>query len=225
MAELSAASHVDTQDKIINVSAKVAPKVLAGMLGVDHTRLYAWAQDGRLPSPFANFSYKECLTHLVSSLIKAEEVKKLKLQENIRLREEQQARKAAEAESKGKKSTKFTDFADDGEMHPLLADKVRMTVRKDHATTAQTWQKIAIERGEYIAAKEMEELVKPFILTIRDSLNSIILDFPETQEKIDKVLENLFTVGVQLIEGSELDKENFIETILDTPIEDLQDVY
>jgi hypothetical protein len=108
-------------------------------------------------------------------------------------------------------------------MHPLMQDKIRMAVRKDHAVTAQTWQKVAIERGDYIAAREMEELVKPFILTIRDSLNSIILDFPETQEKIDGVLDNLYTIGVQLLEGSDRDKESFIETILETPIDDLQE--
>lgn len=200
--------------------ALVQPRVLAGLVGRDVTQIYAWAQDGRLPRPIGEATYRESLTRLVDSLIKQEDLKKQKFQENLRLRQEQQE---AKAEAKGARATKFTDFTDDGEMHPLMADKIRMAIRKDHATTAQTWQKVAIERGEYIAASEMEELVKPFILTIRDSLNSIILDFPETQQKIDAVLQNLHTIGVQLLEGSSTDRENFVQEILEMEVDDLQD--
>jgi hypothetical protein len=210
------------EERILDVNSKVSPVILGGLVGKNHSQIYAWSQDGRLPHPLSNYNYVECLKHLVNSLLKAEEVKKLKLEANLRLQEEQRQRREEERSSK-QNTTKFTAYADDGEMHPLMQDKIRMAVRKDHAVTAQTWQKVAIERGDYIAAREMEELVKPFILTIRDSLNSIILDFPETQEKIDGVLDNLYTIGVQLLEGSDRDKESFIETILETPIDDLQE--
>lgn len=213
-------SGVDFTTLSFSPDTLVQPRVLAGLVGKDVTQIYSWAQDGRLPRPIAEATYREAFTRLVDSLIKQEDLKKAKFEENLRLRQEQQA---AKAETKSSTTTKFTDFTDDGDMHPLMADKIRMAIRKDHATTAQTWQKVAIERGEYIAASEMEDLVKPFILTIRDSLNSIILDFPETQEKIDSVLQNLYTIGVQLLEGSNQDKNIFVQEILEMDVEDLQD--
>ena len=198
----------------------VQPRVFAGLVNRDVTQVYAWAQDGRLPKPVTEATYRQAFTRLIDSLIKQEELKKLKFEENLRLRKEQQERKR---EGKSEKSTKFTDYIEDGELHPLMADKIRMAIRKDHATTAQTWQKIAIERGEYISAQEMEELVKPFLLTIRDSLDSLSHDFPETQDKVDSIRENLYTLGVQLLTGSKLDRENFVQTILETEIDSLEE--
>ncbi len=218
MATISGA-HVSTL--LFNPDTLVQPRVLAGLVGKDVTQIYSWAQDGRLPRPIGSATYQEAFTRLIDSLLKQEDLKKLKFEENLRLRQEQQARKES---NKDTKTTKFTDFTDDGEMHPLMADKLRMAIRKDHATTAQTWQKVAIERGDYISASEMEGLVRPFMLTIRDSLESIIHDFPETQTKIDSIRSSLYTIGMQLLTNANIDKENFINTILETDIAELEDV-
>ncbi len=209
--------------RILDLNSKAQPRILASIIGRDHTQLYSWAQQGRIPSPIPEHSYVELLRAIIDTLIKAEAAKILKIQENTRLREEQQARKAEEKEAKGKKA-KFTDFVDDGDMHPLLADKVRMTIRKDHASTIATLQKVAIERGDYIAVVEMEELVKPFLITIRDTLDVISTDFPETESRIFSLREALYALGVQLLEKSNMDRDTLVEAVMETPTEDLEGI-
>ena len=211
-------SGVDFKTLSFSPDTLVQPRVLAGLVGKDVTQIYAWAQDGRLPRPIGEATYREAFTRLIDSLIKQEDLKKLKFEENLRLRQEQQAKKE---ETKTNNPTKFTDFVDDGEMHPLMADKIRMAIRKDHATTVATLQKVAIERGDYTSAIEMEELLKPFLLTIRDMLDVIASDFPETEDKIFTLRESLYQLGVHLMDKATIDRDTLVQTILETPTEDL----
>lgn len=211
-------SGVDFTTLSFSPDTLVQPRVLAGLVGKDVTQIYAWAQDGRLPRPIGEATYREAFTRLIDSLIKQEELKKVKFEENLRLRQEQQERKE---ETKSSNTTKFTDFTDDGDMHPLMADKIRMAIRKDHATTIATLQKVAIERGEYTSSLELEELLKPFLLTIRDMLDVIVSDFPETEDKIFILRENLYQLGLHLIDKSTIDRDTLVQSILEIPTEDL----
>lgn len=221
---MSENNEIVESPRLIDLNSKSQPRTLAALIGRDHTQLYSWAQQGRIPSPITEHSYDTMIKAIINTLIAAEGAKVLKIQENTRLREEQQARKAEERESKGQKTTKFTDFVDDGDLHPLMADKIRMTIRKDNATTIATLQKVAIERGDYISVTEMEELVKPFLITLRDTLDVIATDYPETESKLFSLREVLYNLGVQLVEKSTLDRDTLVETILETPTEDLEGI-
>ncbi len=222
MENIDTNTIVDTNIIYINPRDKVKPDILASLLNRNVSLVYQWGASGRLPDiRGTSFTYIECLDHLVTSLLKNEEVKLFKAKEDARVREEVAQKKDAI------RRTKFTDSGDsefqEDSMQVLMAAKLEQNVRTEHAREVELWQKIAIKNGEYVNFTDKLELVQPFILQIRDLLLGIALDFPEAQETIDEGMENLFNLGTRLIEECKVDRGTYIQSMLDKKLQDIID--
>jgi len=200
----------------INPYDKVSPVTLASLINRSPTLLYQWSAAGRLPN-FKDqpFSYIECLDHLVTHLVNNEESKKLKVQEEIRIKEELYKQRG---ETRGRK---FADINtdDDSNIHPLVAAKLKQNVKTEYAREAQLWQAIAIKNGEYVNFNDKLNILEPFILQIRDLLLGIAIDFPETQMVIDEGMENLYNLGMKILEETREDREAFVDAMLAKEVE------
>jgi len=200
------------QIMILNPEAKVSPAILAGLLSRNVSLIYQWAQIGRLPDiKNGDYTYKECLAHLLNSLLLAEEAKKAKIEEA--------------AKEKREKRTYSTESEYDDTMHPLMAAKLKQSIKTEYAREAELWQKIAIKRGEFIAFADKLELVEGFVTSIRDTLLHIGNNFPEIQSRVDEAMEELYQLGVTLIAEADIDADNYIDTMLakEPETKDIQD--
>jgi hypothetical protein len=176
----------------INPDEQVSPAILAGMLNRNVSQIYQWGQTGRLPDVKNGvFSYRQCLDHLVTSLLRMEEAKALK------------------------DKARF-----DGEgLHPLVEEKLKQNIKTERAREADLWQKIAIKRGEYVSFEKKLDLVEGFILSIRDTLLSIANNNPALQGQIDNAMEELYQAGKVLVEEADIDANEFIDTMLAVEVE------
>jgi hypothetical protein len=191
-----------TQLMFINPNEKVQPAVLAGLLSRNVSLVYQWAQDGRLPVTLTQYSYKECINHLITSLLRAEELKGLRIKESVKLRAER-----LEADP------------NDG-MHPLMVAKLEQNIKTEMAKEAEIWQRVAIKRGEYISFIDQLDLVEGFVNSINDTLNFISNNYPETQKHVDAAKDELYQLGVTLCAEATEDANNFIDVMLKRPIQD-----
>lgn len=187
-----------TQLTFINPDQLISPAILAGILGRNVSLLYQWAQAGRLPSPLSNFTYRECLTHLMDFHSK-EGNRRVKVR----------APTGGESEDT---------------IHPLMVAKLEQGIKTEYAREAQLWQAIAIKNEEYVSFSSKLADLEPFILNIRDLLLGIALDFPETQSTIDEGMENLFKLGTRMLEEVKIDRDEFVQSMLDKPIDELDEL-
>ena len=216
MENPTTAPKVDTNVIFINPRDKVSPTILASLLNRNVSMLYQWGTSGRLPDIRASsFNYIECLDHLVTSLLKNEEVKLFKAQEELKAKEvkKSSSRKFNFSDSEGLEDT----------MHPLMAAKLEQSVRTEHAREVELWQKIAIKNEEYVNFTDKLELVQPFIHQIRDLLLGIAIDFPEAQETIDEGMENIYNMGLRIIEEAKVDREEYVQAMLDIKLQEIID--
>lgn len=230
----------DSNTLIINLDAKVSPIILASILGVNISLVYQEAQAGRLPLNITEATYKECIqmyiTHFKKNadlkLVKEaneQELRKAKLIEDTRLKEEKFRLKdeqdRARAESKTRRTFSSVSDGDDSNdgMPPLVAAKMKQDIRLGIAKEAQLWLRIAIERQEYISVNELYKLTEPFLQAIKNVLVSIASDVPEVQSSVDQGMETLYNLGVKLIENSANDGEQFVQRMLDKEL-DLTDI-
>ena len=199
----------------INIDEKVSPAVLAGLLNRNISLIYQWAQIGRLPDiKNGSFTYRECIDHIVTTLLFKAEAKILKVQEEARLKEI-----AIEKNNKAGREVNTNISIDDGSIHPLVAAKLKQNIKTEIAREADLWQKIAIKRGEYVAFGDKLDLVEDCVLSIRDTLLHIGNNYPDIQVRIDEAMEELFQLGKLLVEDAKIDADNFIETMLAKEIE------
>lgn len=197
---------------LINIEDKVVPATLGALLNRNVSLLYQWAQTGRLPN-FKDhpFSYRECIDHLTSHLLRAEEAKIVKAQEDARLKEIALEKKAA---SKRSFSTDGFGGVDDS-MHPLMAAKLKQNIKTEIAREADLWQKIAIKRGEYVSFADKLELVEGAVTAIRDTLLHIGNNYPDIQSRVDEAMGELYQLGCILCEEADVDAGNYIQAMLD----------
>ena len=181
-----------TNITFINPDETIAPAILAGLVGRNVSQIYQWAQNGRLPDiKNGTFSYRQCLDHLVTSLVRMEEAKALK------------------------DKARF-----DGEgLHPLVEEKLKQNIKTERAREADLWQKIAIKRNEFVSFDKKLDLVEGFILSIRDTLLSIANNNPALQGQIDAAMEELYQAGKVLVEEADIDANEFIDTMLAKEVE------
>lgn len=204
----------------INPDEKISPAILAGLLNRNVSLIYQWSQIGRLPDiKGTTVTYRECLDHLVTSLLNNEEAKKLKIQEDARLKETLASKRDEVRRSKFNPSSEYEDT-----MHPLMAEKLKQNIKTEYAREAELWQKISIKRGEYVAFGDKLELVEGIVLSIRDTLLHISNNFPEIQNRVDEAMEELYQLGVVLCAEAEVDIENYIDTMLTKGIEELGEI-
>jgi hypothetical protein len=195
----------------VNFDDEVQPHILAGMLSRNISQVYNWAQTGKIlnikksdPS-YKPVTYKEVIKHLVDSLIK-EDAEFSKYQRN-----------------KARRSVSIGELENDDSIHPLVAAKIQQQIKKEYAMESQIWQSIAIKNEEYVDFAKKLSLVEPFIVQIRDLLLGITLDHPELEEIIDEGMENLYNLGLKLIEEAKMDRESFVEEMLSKTLQEIED--
>jgi len=220
-----------TTDSIINLDGKVSPAILSSILGINVSLVYQECQKGRLPSPIVEHTYREAIQAYINHFKKAQDLKIEKERNETRLKEiklekdlefkDRKLRAKLEAEEKARQEKgKSRDFSqDDDGMPPLMAAKTRQDIRLGRAREQQLWIKASIERGEYLNILELKELVEPLIMTIRQSLLSIALENDIVQKQVDQIMENLYQLGVTMVEQAEIDSDRFISTVMEQEID------
>ncbi len=205
---------------VINLNDKVSPATLATILGCNVSLLYQHSQMGRLPSILVEASYLECIQQYLSWYKKSQDVKLLKEanDKELRLAKVEEAKRLAKEKEEAKRSARSTYDGDDA-IHPLVAAKMKQNIATERAREEQIYLKIAIERKDYISVEEMVELTEPFIMSIRELLLTVAQHSPELEKKVDEGMQNLYRLGLQLVEGAELDSKNFIQEMLDRELD------
>jgi hypothetical protein len=220
--------NIPVNELIIDFNAKVSPIVLATVLGVNISLIYQEAQAGRLPLSIVASTYKECIQMYITHFKKNQELKIIKeqneqdlklarIEETNKLKLEKEQLRAEEARNKGKRS--FGGEEDSDGMHPLMAAKLKTDIRLGLAKEKALEQKMAIDRGEYIAIKELLPLLEPYLQAIKNNLVDLSADNPEVQEKIEENMESLFNFGIAITEKADIDSKNFVQTILDKELD------
>jgi hypothetical protein len=208
MAELD---FIEGSSRLIDLDGKLSPAVLAGIFGCNISWIYQEGQKGRLPvkEDLGNTTYRQAIQQYL---------RWFKENQDLKILQAQQKQELALAGRKGRYSSGEDGDTNDG-MPPLQAAKLKTDIRLNLAKEAQLHQKNAIERGDFIATTEMVELASPFITSIRDMLLAIAIDFPETQSKIDQSMENLYNLGLQLVEKATDDQKEYVQTMLDMEVD------
>ncbi len=218
---------LENNARIVNLDSKVSPIVLASILGVNISLVYQEAQAGRLPLTLTDSTYIECLQMYINHFKKSQDVKLAKEanEKEIRLAKEAAAQslkeeklRLKEEEARNKRSFNSSYDGEDG-IHPLVAAKMKQNIKTELAREEQIWQKIAIERKDYIVSEEMVELCEPFIMSIRDIFLSVAQISPELEKKIDEGMENLYRLGCQLVEGADVDSKEYVRAMVDREID------
>lgn len=195
---------------IICLDDKVSPAILAAILGYTAPLLYQEAARGVIPVNFIDYSYKEIIHNYVRYFKKAQDVK---------LAKETHAQEMSRGRKGGISSFTKSDGTDSSlEAAELTIAKLKSDVRLNIAREAQLWQKIAIEKEQYINIEKLLPLLQPFLVTIRDELDSILEDFPEIETRLDKVKEELYQLGVRMLLDSQEDATAYVNHMLTTPL-------
>lgn len=224
---MSTENSSNVEDSLIFLDGEVSPIVLASILGFNISYLYQEAQKGAFPvagniaslekkTAFAGISYRQALRHYIDYHRKGAEAKIAKVEADRLLKEE---KLRLDNEFKKKKAFQGVSSDESEGIHPLTAMKLKQDIRLARAKEEQLLQKNAIERGEFIQGEELIALLQPFLITIRSELMSIVADFPETQDKIDKSMESLYKIGTMLIEQAESDQLHIVAELMDREID------
>lgn len=214
-------TNLSSLSSIIDIDGKVSPTILAEIFGVNVQVLYADAQKGRLPSVLVESTYRECIQMYVKHFKKnvdlkmeqeknERELKEKKLQLDIELKEKQLS---------AKKKGYAGDLGDADPLHPLVAAKMKQDIRLGIAREVQLYQKLTIERKEYLEVKELYGLAEPLMQMIKTVLIDIADNFPETQEKIDECMDTLYTLGTKMIEHATEDGKEYLDKVLESDID------
>jgi hypothetical protein len=226
---------------IVDLGSQVSPIILSNILGCNVSLLYQHSQMGRLPPDLTGSTYLECIQTYLNYYKKAtdlklakeaneQELRRAKLAEDTRIKEEKirlkEEQDRAKAESKTRRTFSSLEDGEEGSndgMPPLVAAKMKQDIRLGIAKELQLYQRIAIERNDYVSVKEIIPLLEPFLQAIKNNLVDLSADNPEIQEKIDQNLESLYNLGVAMIEKADLDSDRYVQYILDKEL-DIKDI-
>ncbi|MBM3204114.1 hypothetical protein FJZ55_09455, partial [Candidatus Woesearchaeota archaeon] len=214
-------TNLSSLSSIVDLDAKVSPSILAEILGVNVQVLYSDARKGRLPSVLIEATYRECIQMYVAHYKKNVDLK-LEQEKNERELREKKLQLDIEFKEKQIASKKKGFSGDTGEadpLHPLVAAKMKQDIRLGIAREAQLWLKVAIERQEYISVRELYALTEPFVQAIKTVLVSLSTEYPEAQESIDDSMESLYNLGMKLLEQANMDKDEFVNRMLEKDID------
>lgn len=209
---------------IIDLNGKVSPTVLADhVFGVNISMIYQEVNKGRLPGPIKDYTYKQAIQAYIKHFKEAQDVK---LQQEANAHELRLKKLEEDLKSKSEKlaSNRFRLDVDgniENDLHPLVKKKMEGDIRLNSAKEEQIWLKIAIERGDYISRVELENLLEPFMVTIRDMLISLTADYPSVEKRVDQVMQSLHAIGVSLVEGSREDRDKFIKAMMEKDLENV----
>lgn len=195
---------------IVCLDDKVSPAILAAILGYTAPLLYQEAARGVIPVNFIDYTYKEIIHNYVRYFKKAQDVK---------LARETHAQGMSRGRKGGIGGFTKSDGTDSSlEVAELTVAKLKSDVRLNIAKEAQLWQKIAIEKEQYINVEKLLPLLQPFIVTIRDELDSLLGDFPEIETRVDHVKQELYQLGVRMLLDSQEDAKAYVNNMLTIPL-------
>ncbi len=198
-------------EAIINLDAKASPTILANIFGCNISLLYQEANKGKL-LPIADHTYREQIRHNRQYLIKNKELK---------IEQEANKQKLRELKEEKRRSTmsKSAFGGDDEVGMELMVAKTKQDIRVNMARELQIYVKTAIERGQYINSEELEELIDPFLTTIRQSLSTISLESEVAEKQVDLIMEQLYLIGTTLVDDAKRDSSAFVDDIMQKPID------
>lgn len=227
----------DSNSLIVNLDAKVSPIILASILGVNISLIYQESSCGRLPLNITEATYKECIQMYITHFKKnadlkltkeanEQELRRAKLAEDTRIKEEKirlkEEQDRAKAESKTRRTFSSLEDGEEGSndgMPPLVAAKMKQDIRLGIAKELQLYQRIAIEREEFISIEELTPLIEPYLQAIKNNLIDLAINSPEIQEKIEQNLENLYNLGMAMLDKAKIDSDSYVERILNKPLD------
>lgn len=207
----------------VDLHAKVSPVILATILGVNVSLVYQESQAGRLPSVLTEATYLECL-HMYLAYFKKRQELALEKERNaheLRMQKQADAARIKEEAAKNKSSGKSFGGDDGAIPTELIITKYKQDIKVNMAREAQLWLRIAVEKEEYLVVNELNELVKPFLMTIRDMLISLSFDNPSVSDRIDDIMSALYDTGVALLQDSAEDKATYVQTMLNMDVSDV----
>lgn len=209
-------SSDSSSDQVLFLDGNVSPAILSAIFGFNVSYLYSEAQKGRLPQNLTELTYRQAIQHYVNYWRKDQEYKIAKLEAETRRKEEE---KAARAEEKKRRAVGLAAGIEDDSIHPLVAAKMKQDVRLGRAREEQLLQKNAIERGDYISTEKMAELVEPLVIQLRGSLLALADISSEHEKLIDGVMQDIYNLGVKLLEEAEKDAKEYVTLMMEREIE------
>jgi len=114
---------------------------------------------------------------------------------------------------KGKSASKVSNVSE-----KALLQKIEL----DRAKTENEWLNNKEKKKELIGIKEFAEVCEPVFLQIRTQLISISRKHPETQETIDRCLEEWYRLGERMEVTAQTDLDNFISEKMEV-IDDIEE--
>ena len=92
-------------------------------------------------------------------------------------------------------------------------------IKLDAAKTESQWLDIKQKKMELLDIAVLAETFEPIFLHIRTQLVSISRKFPQTQETIDRSLEELYHLGETIFAEGKQDLDSFIQMKLDEQVD------
>lgn len=140
------------------------------------------------------------------------------LMNHYRLRNEVSLRKAEVNIERGITSRSRYSETESGLPKVVEAEKIQK-IRLDKAREQEVHLKNLATRGELIDKNEEFELVQPLVSNIANILRNAGDEVPEFQPIVDKCFASLYNLGQRLIAQSNVDKDNYVNHMLSTPID------
>lgn len=100
----------------------------------------------------------------------------------------------------------------------LEAEKVQK-IRLDKAKEQEIHLRNLSARGEMLDKDQLYALTAPLIGNIANILRNAADENPDLQEIVDKCFNSLFALGERLVEQANEDKLNYVQHMLDTPLD------
>ncbi|MCK9622608.1 MAG: hypothetical protein M0R47_18990 [Methylobacter sp.] len=210
-------------EALLYIDGKVEPAKLAALLGVNISLIYQEKQQGLFgEKEFIDMTYREAIQVYRNRLKKSVELKvaKEETERQIKLKKIEEDRIFKEKKAKNNMSGGLINLDGEDTMHPLMKKKMIQEIKLSRVKEVQSWMKVAEEKKQFLNAAELTNLLEPFMHVIKNVLISISTDYPQTQEKIDSCMNNLYGFGEKLLQQVNEDEAMFVEEMLDKDIDD-----
>lgn len=102
----------------------------------------------------------------------------------------------------------------------LMERQLLQKLRADRASEVKSWLIIAEKRKKLLIEEELLRLYEPFIHIIKNAVVSISLDYPETRDRVDDILNTVADFGRTMMRQGEEDAEHFLAAMLEKQVDD-----
>lgn len=210
-------------EELLYLDGKVEPAKLCALFGVSVNAIYQEKQQGLFGTKeFPEMTYREAIKIYRENLKRSVEVKlaKEETERQVKLKKIEEDRLYKEKKAKNNLSAGLINMDGEDTMHPLMKKKLVQEIKLGRVKEVQAWLNIAEDKKQFLNARELTNLLEPFMHVIKNVLISISTDFPETQNKIEVCMNNLYAFGEKLLDQVDMDEEVFVDEMLDKDIDD-----